>query len=84
MLNLTGHATLASVTLSAIPTHVSMALCLSPWAIEAINKRCRAFLWSGTDLVVGGTCKVAWPSVCRPRKLGGLGLVDLRQFGVTL
>lgn len=44
---------------------------------------------SGLPLVrvgddVGGKCKVAWPSVCRPTELGGLGILDLRFFGFAL
>jgi len=27
---------------------------------------------------------VAWPIACRPKELGGLGLIDLRRFGVAL
>lgn len=75
LLNLAGHATLSAVTLSAIPTHVSIVVCLSPWAVAEIDKRRRAFLWAGTDRVSGGKCRVAWEVTCRPRDLGGLGLL---------
>ena len=72
------------VTLSAIPVHLSIACCLSSWAVAQIDKRRRAFLWAGTESVSRGKCKVAWTSVCRPTSLGGLGLLDLRIFGFTL
>lgn len=39
LLNLVGRAMLTAITLSAIPTHLSIAVCLSPRAIEAIYKR---------------------------------------------
>lgn len=84
LLNLAGRATLTAVTLSAIPTHISIAVCLSPWAVGQIDKRRRAFLLTGRDHVAGGQCRVAWPIVCRPKELGGLGLIDLRRFGVAL
>jgi hypothetical protein len=31
-----------------------------------------------------GMCKVAWPSVCRPTTIGGLGVLDLQFFGLAL
>jgi len=84
LLNLAGRATLTAVTLSAIPTHTAIAVCLSPWAVQQIDKKRRAFLWSGTDQVAGGKCRVAWTVACRPKDLGGLGLIDLRRFGIAL
>lgn len=44
MLNAAGRTTLTQTTLSAIPVHISITCCLSAWAINEIDKRCRAFL----------------------------------------
>lgn len=44
----------------------------------------KAFLWSGTDVVSGGKCAVAWPLVQPPLHLGGLGVLDLCLFGDAL
>ena len=84
MLNVAGRTALVKATMSAIPTHMSIVLCLSPWAIESIDKLRRAFIWCGSDKVSGGKCKVAWETVCRPRDLGGLGVSDLRRAGIAL
>ena len=73
LLNVAGRMTLTRATLSAIPVHVSITCSLSAWAIRQIDRRRRAFLWSGTDAVAGGSCKVAWPVVCTPKCYGGLG-----------
>jgi hypothetical protein len=70
-------------TLSAIPVHMSIVVCLSSWAIEAIDLRRRAFLWTGSDAVAAGRCRVAWQVVCQPRDLGGLGVADLGRLGIA-
>ena len=84
LLSNVGRTLLTKVTLSAIPVHLSIASCLSKWVVNQIDKRRRAFLWAGTSSVAGGKCKVAWPIVCRPSGLGGLGVLDLHFFGFAL
>lgn len=46
LLNAEGRATLTRTTLSTIPVRVSICHCLSSWAIHAINKARRGFLWA--------------------------------------
>ena len=84
LLNAAGRTALISATLSAVPVHTMIAVCLSPWAVKAIDKARRAFLWAGTESVGAGRCKVAWPTCSRPKQLGGLGISDLRRAGVAL
>ena len=84
LLTKAGRAVLTKVKLSAIPVHTALAISLSPWVIQCIDKRRRAFLWKGTESVSGGHCLLAWPKVCRPADLGGLGLPDLAVQGFAL
>jgi hypothetical protein len=42
------------------------------------------FLWAGTDSVAGGKWRIAWPVVCSPRDLGGLGRPNLSFLGFAL
>lgn len=79
-----GRVTLARSTLSAIPVHISIACCLSTWAIAQIDKRRRAFIWTGAESCTGGKCRLSWPIICRSTELGGLGVIDLRFFGFAL
>lgn len=69
LLNTVGPTMLVKVTMSAIPIHASIAHCLSPWAIDMIDKLRRTFIWVVTELVLGGKCKVAWLQVCLPKEL---------------
>ena len=79
-----GRAVLVKTKLSAIPVHTAMVISLSPWVIKCIDKRRRAFLWAGSDSVSGGKCLLAWPKVCRPSELGGLGFLDLNIFALAM
>ncbi|CAN6352890.1 unnamed protein product [Urochloa humidicola] len=63
---------------TAVPIYMLMANNLPDWAIEEINVLCRKFLWAGGDQSARGKCMVAWPVVCRPTKMGGLGIIDLK------
>lgn len=57
---------------------------LPPWAIRALTKIMKAFLWTGTEVLSNGKCMVAWPLVQCPLHLGGLGILDLELFGYAL
>ena len=83
-MNTVGRVALTQATLSAIPVHLSIAVCLSPWAVDRIDKLRRLFIWTGSTTVGAGMCRVAWEVVCRPKELGGLGIIDLRRFGLAL
>ncbi|WVZ61979.1 hypothetical protein U9M48_011783 [Paspalum notatum var. saurae] len=54
------------------------------WAIGAIDRLRRSFLWSGAVSAVPGRCKVAWSRLCRPMVYGGLGISDLYLMGIAL
>uniref|UniRef100_A0A453NCC6 Uncharacterized protein n=1 Tax=Aegilops tauschii subsp. strangulata TaxID=200361 RepID=A0A453NCC6_AEGTS len=42
--------------------------------IKLLEKIQRGFLWSGRAEAHGGNCHVNWRRVCRPTRLGGLGI----------
>ena len=44
LLNIVGRTTFFKATLSAIPVHTTIALVLSPWAIQAIDKLRHGFI----------------------------------------
>jgi hypothetical protein len=79
-----GRAVQVQHVLTAMLVYLSMATELSPWAIKAINKIRRGFLWRVRKDVNGGLCLLAWPKVCLSRELGGLGIFDLKSLGFAL
>jgi hypothetical protein len=61
LLNVAGRTALVKATMSAIPIHTSIALCLSPWAVDAIDRLRRSFFWAGTNNVAGGNASWLGP-----------------------
>ena len=68
---------LVQFVLTSIMIYILMALDLPPWALKAIDKIRRGFLWKGRRDASGGHYLLAWPKVARPLNLGGLGISNL-------
>jgi hypothetical protein len=79
-----GRLTLLRVVLSALPVFLMTTHPLSAWAVAQIDKLRRAWLWAASDVCNPGQCKVSWKLVCRPREVGGLGVLDLKRFNNAL
>jgi hypothetical protein len=74
-----GRTVLVNVVLSAHVVYPMCSLLLLTGIIEAIDKKRRAFLWTGDASCNGGQCKVAWTTVCLDKPQGGLGVKDLSK-----
>lgn len=79
LLNKPGRVALAQSVLTAMATFHITALNLSKGTLRKIDKIIRAFIWQKEDQsqTLGGHSLVNWKIVCRPKHLGGLGIMDL-------
>lgn len=84
MLAAAGRLVLLNSVLSTFTVYWMSVHEMPMWVRRQIDKIRRAWLWKGQEFCHGGHCKVAWGRICRPRELGGLGILDLQRFGVAL
>jgi len=82
LLTKAGRMILVQFVLTSMLIYIIMALDLPPWALKAIDKIRRGFLWKGRRDARGGHCLLAWPKVARPRNLGGLGISQQQQHSL--
>jgi hypothetical protein len=79
-----GRVALIRAVLTAVPIHHFIVVKCPKWVHKVVNKIIRAFLWKGRKVVQGGHCLVGWQRVCRPRDLGGLGILNLEVLSWAL
>jgi exonuclease III len=86
LLNPMGRAVLVNSVLDSILVYLMSSLQLPPSAIEQMDKKRRAFLWSGdkSGHSTPASCLVAWFNICFPKELGGLGIRDLGVQNICL
>ena len=77
LLNHAGRLVLLNAVLDGMPAHLMSALLLPAGTVDALDKRRRAFLWSGQDKVHGSQCLIAWDKVCISKQDGGLGVKQI-------
>ncbi|KAJ0079093.1 hypothetical protein Patl1_24361 [Pistacia atlantica] len=78
-----GRFQLVQSVLASMQVYWASIFVLPSSVTKAMEKKMRAFLWSGGDLVEAQV-KVAWKDVCKPKSESGLGLRPLSIWNVSL
>ena len=85
-LSTAGRETLVKTVLSSQPVYHLTAFSEQKWLIKRIDRLRWSFVWRGEtpDKVYGGHSIINWPTTCRPKIKGGLGILDLERFARAL
>lgn len=78
LLNTMGRVVLVNLVLDSQLVYAMSSISIPPTVIKEIDKRRRAFMWSGRAQTSSAKCLVAWENCCTTKELGGIGI---REFG---
>jgi hypothetical protein len=84
LLNKEGRLALVNSVLSSMVIYHMTVFPLSKWAIKKIDRTRCTFLWQGAEEPWRGHCLVNWRRVQWPKKIWGLGILDLEHFNRAL
>lgn len=79
-----GRLLLVNSVLSSLPTYYLCTLKVPPGVLDQLDNYKKQLLWDRGDVNRRGGCLVTWKEACRPKKEGGLGILDLRTQNISL
>lgn len=77
-LNLAGRLEITNSVLSAMATFCMSTFLLQQSVIDQIDKFRKLCLWRGANVNARQKPKATWPSVCREKEEGGLGVLNIK------
>ncbi|KAJ4760681.1 RNA-directed DNA polymerase (reverse transcriptase)-related family protein [Rhynchospora pubera] len=84
LLSITGRVVLINSCLSSLPTYFMSVFKLPTWVIKRIDSVRRSFLWHGVYTDKRKLVLISWNCVIKPKKVGGLGILNLSAFNEAL
>ncbi|XP_020272216.1 uncharacterized protein LOC109847395 [Asparagus officinalis] len=84
LLSVGGRLVLLKSVLSSIPLYYMSFFKLPSWLIKNIDKIRRNFLSGGSSSSFKGKPPVKWEIACSPKVCGGLGVLNLQLFNISI
>ena len=84
MLSLGGRITMIDTVLSVMPTYFLSFSAILRWTKREIDALRRKFLWGRAQKDGKAFCLVNWKWVCKHKKFGGLGIINLWDFYIAV
>jgi hypothetical protein len=81
--NFAGRRVLVRAVLTSPAIYHISSLDLPKEVLTYIRSLLRAYLWADCEKVSDGKCKANWEMVCRPTKIGNLGILNLDKFATA-
>jgi len=73
--------TLVNSVWTFVPVNMMLVFVIPCWVRCSVRK---AFFWKGKERVFGLDCLVNWDLVCKPKSMGGLGVLNQTQMNKAL
>jgi hypothetical protein len=74
-----GRLVLCNAVLNNLASYYMCSYLLPQGVLESIDKRRRAFFWTGKDSCSGARCLIAWDKVMLSKQEGGFGVKNLHR-----
>ena len=84
MLSYDGRLTVIKSIVTSIPLFAMCTVKMPRRFLDHVEGSARKFLWRGRDINKKGNCLVKWEQVCKPKKCGGMGVMNLRTQNSAL
>ena len=83
-MNYSGRLTYINSVVASMPIFAMCSLKVHIAILDHVDKSSRNFLWYGNDINKKGKCLASWEMICKPKNLGGLGVLNLRMQNQAL
>lgn len=84
LLSIAGRVVLINSVITTMPIYYMSVFRMPKWVLQEIDQIRRTFLWQGVTQGQRKIHQAEWSLICRPKRLGGLGILEIENFNFAL